>query len=95
MCNPYITCKIILNISNKITNLIKSYIPNSVLNSNINSEISFILPAIDSDKFSSLFERIEKEKEDLKIVNVGISVTTIEDVFLRYSLFLNFNHLYL
>ena len=70
-------------LNDKITQLIKSYVPNSKLNSNINSEISFILPAKDSDKFSALIESIEKEKSELGIVNVGVSVTTIEDVFLK------------
>jgi ATP-binding cassette subfamily A (ABC1) protein 3 len=71
------------NDSKKIIDLVKNFIPNSKLNSNINSEISFILPSNDSDKFSQLFECLENEKDNLNIVNVGISVTTIEDVFLR------------
>jgi ABC-type multidrug transport system ATPase subunit len=69
--------------SGKIIDLVKRFIPNARLQSNINSEISFILPAADSDKFSSLFECLEVEKESLSIVNVGVSVTTIEDVFLK------------
>jgi ATP-binding cassette subfamily A (ABC1) protein 3 len=69
--------------SKKLIDLVKNFIPNSKLNSNINSEISFILPSNDSDKFSQLFECLEKEKDNLNIVNVGVSVTTIEDVFLK------------
>ncbi len=69
--------------SKKIINLINSFIPNSKLNSNIDSEISFVLPSNDSDKFSQLFESLEKEKDNLGIVNIGISGTTIEDVFLK------------
>ncbi len=70
-------------ISNEIIKIVKNFIPNSKLHSNINSEISFILPSSDSNKFSGLFECLEREKENLNIVNVGVSVTTIEDVFLK------------
>jgi ATP-binding cassette subfamily A (ABC1) protein 3 len=70
-------------ISNNLIKIVKHFIPNSKLHSNISSEISFILPSNDSDKFSNLFEYLEKEKENLNIVNVGVSVTTIEDVFLK------------
>jgi ATP-binding cassette subfamily A (ABC1) protein 3 len=69
--------------TNKLINLVKNMIPNAKLNSNINSEISFILPTEESGKFAQLFERLEKEKENLSILNIGISITTLEDVFLR------------
>ncbi len=70
-------------VSNKIINIVKSFIPDAKLNSNINSEICFLLPSSESSKFSKLFECLESEKENLNIVNVGVSVTTIEDVFLK------------
>jgi ATP-binding cassette subfamily A (ABC1) protein 3 len=69
--------------TNQLIALVKSMIPNARLNSNINSEISFILPSQDSARFAQLFERLEKEKENLSILNIGISITTLEDVFLR------------
>ena len=69
--------------SNKIIDLVKSLVPNTQLNSNINSEISFVLPTEETSKFSKLFECLEKQKESLGIINVGISITTIEDVFLK------------
>ena len=61
----------------------KGIIPNSTLNTNINSEISFILPTQEAGKFPKLFETLEQLKDELDIVNIGVSVTTIEDVFLR------------
>ena len=71
------------NTSKTIEDLVKNMIPNAKISSNINSEISFILPTEETEKFSGLFERLEKEKEHLDILNIGISVTTLEEVFLR------------
>ena len=73
------------NTTNKINDLVMSIIPSAKLNSHINLEISFVLPTEESGKFSRLFETLEDKKDELGIVNVGVSVTTIEDVFLRYS----------
>jgi ABC-type multidrug transport system ATPase subunit len=66
-----------------IIDTVQSIIPDSKLNSNINTEISFILPSVHAKKFPQLLEELEKCKESLSIVNIGVSVTTVEDVFLR------------
>jgi ABC-type multidrug transport system ATPase subunit len=68
-----------------IINTVQSIIPDSKLNSNINTEISFILPSVNAKKFPKLLEELEQCKESLSIVNIGVSVTTVEDVFLRYK----------
>ena len=72
------------NSANKINDIVKGIIPSATLNSDINAEISFILPTEEAGKFPKLFETLENIKEKLDIVNIGVSVTTIEDVFLRY-----------
>jgi ABC-type multidrug transport system ATPase subunit len=69
--------------TNKITDLIKSIIPETVLHENLNSEISFVLPALQTSKFSTLFEKLDKNKESLNIDNIGISISTLEDVFMK------------
>lgn len=69
--------------TDKIISLLNQFLPNAKLNSNINSEISFILPTEESGKFPQLFAEIEKNKNELGILNVGISVTTVEEVFLK------------
>jgi ATP-binding cassette subfamily A (ABC1) protein 3 len=71
--------------SNEIIELVKSHLPSASLNSNINSEISFILPMEQTNKFARLFEKLESQKETLNILNIGISITTLEDVFLRLA----------
>ena len=69
--------------SNRIIELVKGIIPNAKLHSDINSEISFMLPIQDTDKFSALFVQLEDLKDNLNILNIGISITTLEDVFLK------------
>jgi ATP-binding cassette subfamily A (ABC1) protein 3 len=73
--------------STNIINLVKSYIPDCKVYSDINSEISFILPRERSNAFSELFSVLEKQKAKLEILNIGISITTVEDVFLKYFFF--------
>lgn len=69
--------------SNLIKNLIESIIPESTLNENLNSEMSFILPAQQSGKFAELFEKLDENRIKLRIDNIGISISTLEDVFLK------------
>lgn len=68
---------------NHIINLISKHIPSSKLNSNINTEISFVLPKEEAAKFPELLRDLETNKDNLNIVNIGISVTTVEEVFLK------------
>ena len=69
--------------TNQIFSLINRHIPNAKLSSEIASELNFILPKDDSVKFPELLFDLETNKESLHIVNIGISITTIEDVFLK------------
>ena len=70
-------------ISQRIIEIVQQRIAGAELTSNINSEIAFILPATQTGRFAELFETLEKRKQELNIVNIGVSVTTLEDVFLK------------
>lgn len=72
-----------LETGNRIANLIHSIIPAATLHENLNSEISFILPAQQTSSFSELFEKLDENKDTLNIENIGISISTLEDVFLK------------
>lgn len=72
--------------SGRITRLVKKLIPDAKLNEDLNSEISFVLPAEHTARFSELFEQLEDNKRELRIDNIGISISTLEDVFLKYTL---------
>lgn len=65
------------------TNLVQKHVTNAKLNSNINNEITFVLPKEEAFKFSQLFNELELVKNDLNIINIGVTVTTIEEVFLK------------
>lgn len=69
--------------ANKFMSIIQKHVQNARLNSNINNEISFLLPKEQTAKFAGLFNDLELYKDDLNIINVGVSVTTVEEVFLK------------
>ena len=67
----------------KIKRLVSKFISGSEVKSNASGELIFSLPVSESSHFGSLFEALEKEKNELDVANIGLSVTTMEDVFLR------------
>ena len=68
-----------------LTSIIQSYVSNAKLESSVGVEVTYSLPNDESENFESLFKRIE---QDQQISNYGISITTMEEVFLKY----NFSH---
>jgi len=66
-----------------VRRLLDSSIPDYSLLSNIAGEISFRLPFHASPHFADVFDRFDREQRELGITNYGISVTTLEEVFLR------------
>lgn len=68
----------------KICTLVKNKVPRSRLKSSLVNEISFQLPSDESYRFPDLFDLLDRYKKDLNILNIGISVTTVEEVFLKY-----------
>ncbi len=76
-------------LTDKITSLVKRLIPGSILQSNINSEIAFLLSSQNTNKYSILLDELENSKEELGIINIGLSSTTVEQVFLKYKKIIN------
>lgn len=72
-----------------ITHVIQSHVPTAEMASNIGSELKYILPHDSSSSFYALFSELEKRKENLKISSYGASITTMEEVFIKYVLFLS------
>lgn len=81
--------KLIINNNNKlntITNFVKTYIPDAKYVSERGHEIAFILPHERVDTFARLFSAIEQAittKSNFGIESYGVSMTTLEEVFLR------------
>ena len=68
----------------KIDAFLKSYIPEAKMESNIGTELSFLLPHDSSPLFQRLFSAMEGQQEELGISSYGVTVTTMEEVFLRF-----------
>uniref|UniRef100_H0XNJ0 ABC transporter domain-containing protein n=1 Tax=Otolemur garnettii TaxID=30611 RepID=H0XNJ0_OTOGA len=68
-----------------IVQLINQHIPTASLESNVASELSFILPKEYTQRFEALFIELEKRQKELDIAGFGVSITTMEEVFLKVS----------
>ncbi|XP_006914256.2 ATP-binding cassette sub-family A member 17 [Pteropus alecto] len=68
-----------------ILHLIYHHIPNAIIQSSIGGEITFILPKESMHRFESLFTDLELRQVELGITSFGVSVTTMEDVFIRVN----------
>ncbi|KAK9892600.1 hypothetical protein WA026_020981 [Henosepilachna vigintioctopunctata] len=71
-CNP-----------NNITKVIRTYIPDIEINSNSGTELTYILPENYSSKFPDLLEKLETSSSQLGIRSFGISLTDLEEVFMK------------
>jgi ATP-binding cassette subfamily A (ABC1) protein 3 len=69
--------------TNGLMNAITSHVPRAELLSNAGTEISYQLPLDAADTFPSMFDHLDHNGKPLGIESYGISVTTLEEVFLR------------
>jgi ABC-type multidrug transport system ATPase subunit len=65
--------------------LVKRHVPRSRLVSNVGSEVSFQLPSSATGQFAKLFAELDSKLAQLGIVQYGISVTTLEEVFIKVA----------
>ncbi len=72
-----------ISVSSNIEAFIKSYVPSAKKVTDIGMEVSFILPSSEVSTFSDLFDDLESKKKKLGIDGFGISITTMEEVFLK------------
>ena len=71
--------------SGPIIDLIKKHIPQATLLSNVSAEVAMQLPSNTTNKFAALFSEMDSQKEGLGISGYGISITTLEEVFLKVA----------
>ncbi|XP_040611318.1 ATP-binding cassette sub-family A member 3 isoform X3 [Mesocricetus auratus] len=69
----------------EISKLIHYYASTATLKTNVGNELSFILPQEYTHRFEALFSSLEENQENLGISSFGVSITTMEEVFLRVS----------
>ena len=71
--------------SNKLIEFIKSIIPSSNVLSNVSSEIAIQLRSESIGKFPEIFQGLDERKNEFSIESYGISITTLEEVFLKVA----------
>lgn len=67
----------------KIFQLVQRHIPTSRMESAISAECKILLPHDASSKFPDLFDELESKKDALEVFSIGLSETTIEEVFMK------------
>ncbi|GBN21317.1 ATP-binding cassette sub-family A member 3 [Araneus ventricosus] len=65
--------------------LIQKYVPEAGVGKELEKEISFSLSTNNSSGFGDMFEELENRKKELGALSFGITITTMEDVFLNVS----------
>ncbi|EAS03352.2 ABC transporter family protein (macronuclear) [Tetrahymena thermophila SB210] len=78
--------------SDPIINFIKQFFPESNLISDYSAEIAFQVPYKYIPSFEQMFNELEKQKKNLQIRSYGVSITTLEEVFLKVAS-MNENHI--
>lgn len=68
----------------QLTALLASYIPSIQIETNIGSELTYVLNESYVGKFKTIFADLEEKTSQLKISSFGVSLTTLEEVFLKY-----------
>ena len=62
---------------------VKSVVSKAEQSTDVGAELSYILPSSATASFPELFDKLETEKAALGISSFGISVTTMEEVFIK------------
>lgn len=63
--------------------VIKEYVPAAYLKCENGDTLIYLLPDESKHNFYELLQRLENNKESLRISSISMSVTTLEDVFLK------------
>lgn len=69
--------------STNVTNLLRKYIPDVEKESEVGTELSYLLDDRNVLVFQNMLQDLENNSEELNIDSYGISLTTLEEVFLK------------
>ncbi|GBG35292.1 ABC transporter ATP-binding protein, partial [Hondaea fermentalgiana] len=69
----------------EVVSIVARHVPSAEVLSDVGTEIMLQLPLAASPNFQRMLAELEASAERLGIVNVGISVTSLENVFLRVA----------
>lgn len=68
---------------NGVTRLMRRYIPDIKVDTDVGSELSYKLDGKNSVMFHAMLSELENRSEELGIDGFGISLTTLEEVFIK------------
>jgi ATP-binding cassette subfamily A (ABC1) protein 3 len=66
-----------------VTQLLHEFIPNVSVDQNIGSELSYLLSEDQSSVFEAMLSTLEENKSRLGLLSYGVSLTTMEEVFMK------------
>ena len=66
----------------KISDIVTSYIPGSQLVSALGGELIYKL-SDETSKYANMLDNLSLKKEELGIMHIGLTLTTLEQVFLK------------
>lgn len=66
-----------------VTAVLRKYIPNVEIQTEIGHELTYELPEDRVSTFEEMFHELEEHQVNLKLKSFGLSLTTMEDVFLK------------
>ncbi|XP_058065569.1 phospholipid-transporting ATPase ABCA3-like [Anopheles bellator] len=69
--------------SGRVTTLLRQHIANLAVDTDIGTELSYVLDDSHTGVFQPLLQDLENHSDSLGITSYGISLTTLEEVFLR------------
>ena len=70
------------SIDDKLQAIVTAAVAEASLLSNVGTEMSFQLPLGAADSFAPMFEALDSEVDNAAIVTYGVSITTLDEVFL-------------
>ncbi|XP_066289391.1 phospholipid-transporting ATPase ABCA3-like isoform X2 [Branchiostoma lanceolatum] len=70
-------------VEQKVKDEVEKYVPSALFGGSVGSEMAFILPTDSTGLFAPLFRELEMNRELFGINSFGVSVTTLEEVFMR------------
>ncbi|XP_063925793.1 phospholipid-transporting ATPase ABCA3-like isoform X3 [Zophobas morio] len=69
--------------ADKVTQVLQKHIPNIHIHGNVGSELTYLLAENQSSVFEEMLQDLEQQSDKLGIRSYGISLTTLEEVFMK------------
>ena len=68
-----------------VMKLVRAHVPEASISTNVGAELNLRLPMTSSPCFPALLAEVDAQLAELKVLSYGVSITSVEDVFLKIS----------